>query len=89
MTPESYKLASSPRRFEAGTPAIAEAIGLGASIDYLQKLGMEAIAEHERRIAHAIYRGLSSIKGVRVFGPEDWRLRTGILSFCVGNMNSP
>ncbi|MEM3693665.1 MAG: cysteine desulfurase [Candidatus Bathyarchaeia archaeon] len=87
VTLEGYKLAPSPRRFEAGTPAIAEAIGLGASIDYLQNLGMKSIAEHEKRIAEAIHRGLSSIKGVRVFGPEDWRLRTGIVSFCVGNMN--
>ncbi|MBS7628319.1 cysteine desulfurase [Candidatus Bathyarchaeota archaeon] len=87
VTSEGYKLALSPRRFEAGTPAIAEAIGLGAAVDYLQGIGMEALAEHERHIVEIIHRGLSSIKRVRVFGPEDWKLRTSIVSFCIGDLN--
>jgi cysteine desulfurase/selenocysteine lyase len=87
VTSEGYRLAPSPRRFEAGTPAIAEAIGLGAAIDYLQSIGMQAIAEHEMRLTEVICKGLSSIKGVRLLGPEDWRLRTGIVSFCIGDLN--
>lgn len=58
-----------PYKFEAGTPAIAEAIGLGAAVDYLQSVGMEAIAAHEKDIiVHALER-LEEVPGVKVLGP--------------------
>lgn len=87
VTSEHYTLAQSPMRFEAGTPPIAEAIGLGAAIDYLLGVGLVEIAEHEKRIAQRLHRGLSSIRGVKTFGPADWGARTGIVSFNVGNLN--
>jgi cysteine desulfurase/selenocysteine lyase len=59
-----------PHKFEAGTPAIAEAVGLGAAIDYLSGIGMDAVAEHERSItAYAIER-LEEVPGVWLFGPS-------------------
>jgi cysteine desulfurase/selenocysteine lyase len=89
VTLEGYKLAQSPMRFEGGTPAIAEGIGLGAAIDYLRGAGLETgeTAEHEKRLAERLYRGLSSIRGVRAFGPSDWHVRTGIVSFNVGELS--
>lgn len=65
----AFRPNSLPHKFEAGTPAIAEAIGFGAAVDYLTSLGMDAIAAHEHEItAYAIER-LEEIPGVKVFGP--------------------
>eukprot|EP00270_Netrium_digitus_P016392 TRINITY_DN5875_c0_g1_i1.p1 TRINITY_DN5875_c0_g1~~TRINITY_DN5875_c0_g1_i1.p1 ORF type:complete len:537 (-),score=118.94 TRINITY_DN5875_c0_g1_i1:304-1878(-) len=61
--------AEPPSKFEAGTPAIAEAIGLGAAIDYLQAIGMEKIHQYEMELVEYLYAKLTSIKGVRVLGP--------------------
>lgn len=64
-----FKANELPYKFEAGTPAIAEAVGLGAAVDYLTSIGMEAIAAHERAlIAYALER-LEEVPGVRVYGP--------------------
>lgn len=69
-----------PHKFEAGTPAIAEVIGLGAAVDYLSAIGMSAIEEHERRIiAYALER-LEEVPGVRVFGPQA-EYKGGVASF--------
>ncbi len=66
----SFETAAVPYKFEAGTPAIAEAIGLGAAVDYLDNIGMDAIEQHEQAIiAYALER-LAEIPGLRVFGPE-------------------
>ncbi len=83
---DSYKLDKSPMRFEAGTPAIGEAIGLGAAIDYLRKIGMENIEGHERRLTQQMYGGLSEIPKVEVYGPEP-KQRIGIVPFNVGDLN--
>jgi cysteine desulfurase/selenocysteine lyase len=58
-----------PYKFEAGTPAIAEAVGLGAAVDYLSALGMEAIAAHEHAITEYALERLEEVPGVNVFGP--------------------
>jgi cysteine desulfurase / selenocysteine lyase len=69
-----------PYKFEAGTPAIAEAIGLGAAVDYLNRVGMGAIAAHEHElIAYALDR-LEEIPGVQVIGP-DASQKGGVASF--------
>lgn len=79
MTGSTY--APPPRRFEAGTPPIAQAVGLGAAIDYLSAVGMDAVAAHERAItAHALGR-LGGIEGVRILGPTDVVDRGGAVSF--------
>jgi cysteine desulfurase/selenocysteine lyase len=71
---------SIPHKFEAGTPAIAEAVGFGAAVDYLEAIGMDAVADHEREmIAYALER-LEEIPGVRVFGPAAER-KGGVASF--------
>jgi cysteine desulfurase / selenocysteine lyase len=58
-----------PHKFEAGTPAIAEVIGLGAAVDYLGKIGMENIAIHEHELISYALESLSEVKGLKVFGP--------------------
>jgi len=59
-----------PHKFEAGTPAIAEAIGLGAALDYLSAVGMEAVAAHEHALTTYALDRLAEVPGVRVFGPS-------------------
>ena len=61
---------SLPHKFEAGTPAIAEAIGFGAAVDYLTSIGMDAIAKHEHEITEYALDRLEEIPGVKVFGPN-------------------
>ncbi len=58
-----------PHKFEAGTPAIAEAIGFGAAIDYLSAIGMERVAAHEHEIIGYALEALSEIEGLRIYGP--------------------
>jgi cysteine desulfurase/selenocysteine lyase len=65
----SYRPNSLPYKFEAGTPAIAEAVGLGAAVDYLSSLGMEAIAAHEHEITEYALERLEEVPGVKVLGP--------------------
>ena len=81
-----YRLVEGPKRFEAGTPAIAEVIGLGVAIDYLRQIGMDVIEEHEKRLTTKLWKGLTAIPRVEVYGPppED---RVGIVSFNLGSLN--
>jgi cysteine desulfurase/selenocysteine lyase len=65
----SFKPNALPHKFEAGTPAIAEAVGLGAACDYLTSIGMDAIAAHEHEITEYALERLEEIPGVKVFGP--------------------
>ena len=81
-----YKLDKSPRRFEAGTPAVAETIGLGAAVDYLQKIGMENIEDHERVLTKRMYEGLNEVPKVEVYGPEP-KHKVAITAFNVGDLN--
>ncbi len=76
-----------PARFEAGTPAIGEVIGLGAAIDYLRKVGFEEIVMHEKKLTDKMYNGLINIPGVHVYGPKDARKRISIISFNIGELN--
>jgi cysteine desulfurase/selenocysteine lyase len=72
-----------PWRFEPGTPPIAEAVGLTAAVEYLEKLGMEAVAAHEGRLAHEAVQALVAIPGVTVYGPAADRPRGAVVSFSV------
>ena len=69
-----------PYKFEAGTPAIAEAVGLGAAIDYLSEIGMEAIASHEKEMVVYALERLEEIPGLHVFGPSAEH-KGGVVSF--------
>jgi cysteine desulfurase/selenocysteine lyase len=81
VTKERTTYADPPARFEAGTPAITQAIGLAAAIRWVDALGMDAIAAHEREIAdHALER-LAEVPGLRLFGPPRGPDRLGPVSF--------
>jgi cysteine desulfurase/selenocysteine lyase len=74
-----------PHKFEAGTMNIAQAVGLGAAVDYLGEQGMENVREHERQLGEYAYRRLSELEGVKIYGPmED---RTGLVSFSVPDVH--
>lgn len=81
-----YKLDKAPTRFEAGTPAIAETIGLGAAVDYLQEVGMENIEGYEKKLTRQMYEGFEGIPKVEVYGPEPEN-KIGITTFNVGELN--
>ncbi len=77
--------AAVPHKFEAGTPNIVGAIGLGAAVDYLSGIGMEAVEAHERDLlAYALDR-VGSVPGVRIFGPESQDERSAVVSFTLGD----
>jgi cysteine desulfurase/selenocysteine lyase len=76
-----------PARFEAGTPPIAEAIGLGAAIDYLSAIGMAAVHEHEQELTAYALKALADVPGVRLFGPAEPVGRGGTLSFAVDGVH--
>ncbi|MGY2703423.1 MULTISPECIES: aminotransferase class V-fold PLP-dependent enzyme [unclassified Nocardioides] len=73
--------ASAPHRFEAGTPPIVEAVGLGAAVDYLSHIGMDAIHRHEQTITAYALEGLATVPGLTVLGPPDAAERGGAISF--------
>jgi len=75
-----------PDKFEAGTPAIVEAVGLGAAVDYLSQVGMEAIWEHEQELAAYALERLEESPGVRVVGPPAGE-RCGLVAFTVESVH--
>ncbi len=70
-----------PYKFEGGTPPIAEAIGLGAAVDYLSQLGMANVRAHEMDVTGHALEALAKVPGVRTYGPQDVRHRGGVVSF--------
>ncbi|RNL65827.1 cysteine desulfurase [Nocardioides marmoriginsengisoli] len=70
-----------PHKFEAGTPPIVEAVGLGAAVEYLSHVGLDRIHAHEQAITRYLLDGLASVGGVSVLGPLDASLRGGAVSF--------
>ncbi|MGI9667640.1 MAG: cysteine desulfurase [Acidimicrobiia bacterium] len=76
-----------PHRFEAGTPPIAEAVGFGAAVDYLSKVGMEEVAAHERDITAYALSQLAEVPDLTVYGPADVAKRGGAVSFALGDIH--
>jgi cysteine desulfurase/selenocysteine lyase len=76
-----------PWKFEAGTSMIAEAVGLGAAVDYLGALGMERVREHERSLVAYALEQLGGIEGVGLFGPPHAEDRGGVVSFVVDGVH--
>ena len=70
-----------PAKFEAGTPNVGDAIALGAAVDYLSALGMDAVRQHEREITDYALRRLADVPGVTIFGVPDAERRGGVISF--------
>jgi cysteine desulfurase/selenocysteine lyase len=81
VTMERSTYAPIPSRFEAGTPPIVEAVGLGAAVDYLSHLGLDTIRAHEEAVTGYLLDGLGTVGGVRVLGPTTAADRGGAVSF--------
>ena len=82
----SYK--ESPFKFEAGTTDIAGVIGLGAAVDYLSKIGLRSITNHEREITRYALDNLQRIKGMKIYGDDDAENRGGVISFNLADVHS-
>ena len=87
VTTDGFVPSEPPAKFEAGTPPIVEAVGLGAAIDYLNQVGMDEIEAHERNLTAAACEGIRDLQGVRLLG-SDSAQRSGILSFVVEGVNA-
>ncbi len=79
VTIEKSTYALPPQRFEAGTPAIAETVALGAAVDYVQSIGMDAIRHHEENILSYAHQRLSAVDGLRLIGTAS--VKSGVVSF--------
>ncbi len=76
-----------PYKFEAGTPPIAEAVGLGAAVDYLSELGMEKVRAHEQALTAYMLERLAEVPGLRVVGPPEAERRGALASFTIEGMH--
>ena len=84
---EKSTFASPPKRFEAGTPPAAEAVALGAAVDYLESLGMENVHNYERFLTSKMIDGLKNIKGVKIYGPTSKDDRGSTVSFALEGLH--
>src|SRR6056297_185336 len=87
VTTEGFEPARLPEKFEAGTPPIAQAIGLGAAIDYVRNIGIEAIHAHENSLCRIADRGLRQVEGLRMIGPTPDH-KGGIVSFTIDGLHA-
>mmetsp|Transcript_1299 Transcript_1299/g.1790 ORF Transcript_1299/g.1790 Transcript_1299/m.1790 type:complete len:461 (-) Transcript_1299:169-1551(-) len=85
---EGSTYAPAPARFEAGTPAIAQAIGMGAALEYLMKIGVDRIEAYEHELSEYLYKRLVAIPGVTVMGPTDVTQRAALCSFVCDNAHA-
>ncbi|MFM8192746.1 MAG: cysteine desulfurase [Actinomycetota bacterium] len=87
VTMESATYLDAPKRFEAGVPNMAQAVGLGAAVDYLSRIGLPVIHKHETTLTEAALKGLQTIQGLTIIGPTDMTLRGGVLSFAIDGIH--
>jgi len=87
VTMESATYAKSPARFEAGTPAIAQAVGLGAAIKYLEGIGMDKVEKYEHELAEYLHKRMSEVEGVSTLGPPVGVERAAICAFTVDGIH--
>jgi len=76
-----------PARFEAGTPSVGDAIGLGVAVEYLQSIGMTAVREHERALTANALQRLRDVPDLRLYGPDDAEERAGVISLTLGDIH--
>jgi cysteine desulfurase / selenocysteine lyase len=76
-----------PHKFEAGTPPIAQVVGLGAAVDYLTGLGMDNVAAHERAITSYALERMQQVEGLRILGPTTAAERGGAISFTLADLH--
>jgi cysteine desulfurase/selenocysteine lyase len=88
VTADAAEFADPPRRFEAGTPPIGAAIGLGAAVHWMETLDWPAINQRARRLTRRVLDALTRTPGVRIVGPRTIEGRTGVISFTVAGMSS-
>jgi cysteine desulfurase/selenocysteine lyase len=84
---ERSTYADIPHKFEAGTPPIAEAVGLGAAVDYLTAIGMDNVQAHEEAITRYALEGLATVKGLTVLGPQQAEQRGGAIAFEIAGIH--
>jgi cysteine desulfurase/selenocysteine lyase len=77
-----------PQKFEAGTPPIAQAIGLGAAVDYLQAVGMETVRDHEQSLVAYAQERLDQVPDLKIYGPSDPARRGGAVSFSLADIHA-
>jgi cysteine desulfurase/selenocysteine lyase len=87
VTMQRSTYAQPPMKFEAGTPPIAEAVGLGAAVDYLSGIGMDAIHQHEKELVGYALDALGSVPDLRIIGPQKVEGRGGTISFALGDVH--
>ena len=87
VTMEQATWAELPRKFEAGVPNMAQAVGLSAAVDYINKIGISNIHEHENQLTKTLLAGLAHMQGVKVIGPTDLTERGGVVSFTVDGIH--
>ena len=87
VTMQGATWAKAPRKFEAGVPNMAQAVGLSAAIDYISEIGMDKVAQHEQDLTKQLLSGLQNISGVQVIGPVDMKDRGGVVSFTVDGVH--
>jgi cysteine desulfurase / selenocysteine lyase len=87
VTMTSATWAPAPRKFEAGVPNMAQAVGLGAALEYLTTIGMDAIFEHEVALTGYLIEGLLQIPDLSIVGPNNTDARGGAVSFTVGQIH--
>jgi cysteine desulfurase/selenocysteine lyase len=87
VTMTGSTFAAPPKRFEAGVPMAAQAVGLSVAVDYLRNLGMDEVAAHEHKMTEATIAGLQSIPGIRIIGPESTVDRGSAVSFVLDGLH--
>jgi cysteine desulfurase/selenocysteine lyase len=88
VTLEGSTFLPAPSRFEAGTPPIAQAVGLGAAIDYLTDVGMDQIEAYEHELAEYLYERMSQVPGIVIFGPSQGSKRVALCAFAHETVHS-
>ena len=87
VTMESATWAPAPRKFEAGVPNMAQAVGLAAALDYLDVVGLSKIHQWELHLTNLALKGLKEIDGVKVIGPQGLENRGGVISFTIAGLH--
>ncbi|WP_182348703.1 cysteine desulfurase [Tomitella gaofuii] len=88
VTMERTTFAAPPQRFEAGVPMTSQVVGLGAAVDYLAAIGMDAVSAHEHALVERALAGLGAIDGLRIVGPATAQDRGGAVSFVVDGVHA-
>jgi cysteine desulfurase/selenocysteine lyase len=84
---DGARWADVPLKFEAGTPAFVQAIGLGAAVDYLGALGMDAVRAHEKEITSYALERMAEVPGIRIIGPTIPEIRGGVVTFTLDKIH--